>query len=194
MITETQKLAELEDLLADPSLRNQNHDKAIQIFRNIKWSDLAKEEAKGGCKIITNPATWNLNDEEIKEKFEKGKYSIFDPIKDKDFQYWLKQSNKDFTIASVMEYCSQKFKPSNLPGLETYRWLYNNPDKIPEKLKDGCQYILPGAAFMLYDRWELASGHWRRENWEYLGLELYRGLGDLEDDNRKTDTFIILWT
>lgn len=173
MTTETQKLEEMEDFLE--YILTQFYDEEeeyaedliieliLSLPEDINWLGLWLDKDEYGFgEYVTNPKTLKLTDKEIEARFEKGKYSIFDPNQDKDFEDWLKQNNTGFTRASVMKYCSSKFKPEQLPGLETHKWLHKNPlNEAPKNLKDGGCYYLPGAILRDKDGvWSLQFCTW----------------------------------
>jgi len=58
-------------------------------------------------------------------------------------------------IHEVMKYVMEAYHGKcNIPGIELWVWLHENEDKIPDKLKDGNCYHLPGS--LLRD----SDGHW----------------------------------
>lgn len=176
MTTETERLASIEDFLKDfythwygeKTVKQLILQPILSLPKDVDWQGLRKDMNKSKfSKYIANPEVLKLTDKQIEAKFEQGKYIIFNPNTDNDFKNWLKQNNKGFTKASVMEYCSKKFKPINLPGLETHKWIHENQDKIPAGLKDGNWHyflgtVLPGRCS---DSWKSTCGSWEYPGW-----------------------------
>jgi MoxR-like ATPase len=64
-------------------------------------------------------------------------------------------------------------KTHYLPGLELNEYFTSNPDKIPENLKDGKYYILPGSSIGDSDGGAcIAGGYWSGSEWCWSGSEV----------------------
>ncbi len=66
----------------------------------------------------------------------------------------------------------------HIPGIEYWKWLYENPGKIPANLKDGDVYYLSGS--VLRERggdWRVPCGRWHGSKWLRYATWLASGWG-----------------
>ena len=115
---------------------------------------------------LTNQETALLNYESL------GEPEIFNPDTDQDLNNWIaQQENKGMTVKSVTEYLHEKFKDTHyLPGIEYEKYLYENTDKIPEKLKDGNHYYFVGSVLAKYGgNLHVPDGVWKHGRWSHKG-------------------------
>lgn len=55
----------------------------------------------------------------------------------------------------------------HVPGIEYWKWLYENQGKIPANLKDGNYYFFPGSVLRGRDgRWSVPDAYWRASGWD----------------------------
>ena len=81
----------------------------------------------------------------------------------------------DKTYTELLTHIQKTYgKTHYLPGLELNEYFTSNPDKIPENLKDGKYYILPGSSIGNSDGVTcIAFGNWYGSRWRWYG-----GVGD----------------
>jgi hypothetical protein len=114
------------------------------------------DDTKEFGRYLTNPETAFLDYETLGEPF------IFDPNTDQGYQNWLIQHNRTKGVASVMDYVHETYAGTHhLPGIEYQKYLFENPDKVPQSMKDGNLYYFPGTAFRSSGGlWHAPYGYW----------------------------------
>ena len=82
------------------------------------------------------------------------------------------------TICEVMQYVQKEYTGKyRFPGLEYQQWLYENPGKIPEELKDTSKWFyFPGSSFCgSGGSWGVPYGNLKGSGWsrhgDWLGFD-----------------------
>jgi hypothetical protein len=117
-----------------------------------------------------NPDTQTLNLENYTKEELESKTTIAD----------IPESFNGKTLHEVFDYVVQTYgKTHHIPGIEYWKLLSENPDKVPEKLKDTSKYFyFPGSAFRHSDgSWCVPYGRWHGSKWARHGSWLGRGWG-----------------
>ncbi len=139
----------------------------------INFKDLAAEPddtTKFG-QYLTNPETALLDYETL------GEPEIFDPNTDTGYHAWLVQHKKTKSVASVMDYVHETYALTHhFPGIEYQKYLFENPDKVPQSMRDGNYYYFPGSAFRSSDgSWVAPYGLWDGGVWRRVGRDVRDG-------------------
>ncbi len=141
-----------------------------EFTSTINFKDLAQEPddtTKFG-QYLTNPETAFLDYETL------GEPEIFDPNTNQEYQAWLVQHKKTKSVASVMDYVHGKYALiHHLPGIEYHKYLFENPDKVPQSMRDGNWYYFPSTAFRdSGGSWFAPYGHWDSGVWDRHGRDV----------------------
>lgn len=63
----------------------------------------------------------------------------------------------------------------HIPGIEYWKWIAENPTKIPQNLKDGKYYFFPGSVLRVEDgHWRVPYGRWDGSRWRRYASWLTR--------------------
>lgn len=125
-------------------------------------SEMSADKKEFG-EYITNPETAFLDYEALNDPEVINLY-----FQDENYQNWLKQNNRQNRMVSVMDYIHEVYKNTHyLPGIEYQRYLFENQGKIPDSLKDGNYYFLPGSTFGRSggESWMVPYGVWSKKGW-----------------------------
>jgi len=138
----------------------------------------AKQEA-----VLTPPDSQDFKalSQEPKKEAEFGKYTLNPETQGLDFeqlttfvpdlsQFEAQQGNPNKPAAplhEVMKYVLDTYGDKYyIPGIEYWKWLYENPDKIPLNLKDGNYYFFPGSVLRGHDGdWYVPYAIWSGSTW-----------------------------
>lgn len=124
----------------------------------------AKQEA-----IITDPSSQAyeaLSQDTVPAEF--GKYTLNPETQGLNFEQ-AKAFIPDLSaftgkpLHEVMQHVATTYATTHhLPGIEYWKWLYENPGKSPQHLKDGKYYFFPGSVLRDHDGdWDVPHADWR---------------------------------
>ena len=165
----------------DPeTLRQTNEPFLLDTFTSWYQADASKAKQEA---VLTPPDSQDFKalSQEPKKEAEFGKYTLNPETQGLDFeqlttfvpdlsQFEAQQGNPNKPAAplhEVMKYVLDTYGDKYyIPGIEYWKWLYENPDKIPLNLKDGNYYFFPGSVLRGHDGdWYVPYAIWSGSTW-----------------------------
>lgn len=141
--------------------------------KNIDWE--TKKDDKDGSKFgeyTINPETISIDWENIPPE----------KIKTLDFAVFVDRPRWELAKHLAENY-SDKY---HIPGIEYWKYLIENEDKVPQELKDGNYYYFFGSILRdQYGNWDVPNSFW-------YGSQLYRGAHWLKIDWNSNNRVLLL--
>ena len=182
-----------EPVLDIESLKLQNQPFLKETFK--KWYDEEKSKVEQKPTLV-KPEDQDysiLKDDIDKAKF--GEYTLNPDTQNLDFEHIPESKILSPDLSSlngkplheVAKYIIDTYSTTHhIPGLEYYKWLYENPQKAPTKLKDGNYYFNFGSLV------RSSGGYWRVPFARWGGSGWYRFAGWLGSSWRSFCRVVLL--